>query len=104
MKVLTTVWIIVLLASIGVLVNGQRELRLTREALQGANQELAGQVIVMVASGWSTWPTLPQCTYGQDNEFTNEPCLYGGMKFPDEEPVRETVPPELPVWLLPVSR
>jgi hypothetical protein len=105
MKLLTLCWIGALLLATAVLANGQRELRLSREALQEVHQELVGQTIVMVASGWDAWPTLPQCTYEKDGVFTNPPCLYGGMRFP--QPRETEVPPEsepLPPWRIKVSR
>lgn len=43
---------------------GQREQE--PEALQGANQEVVGHVIVMVASGRETWPVLSQCIHGKN--------------------------------------
>ena len=93
------------------LMSGQRALRHERESLQSANQEAVGRVIVMIASGWSEWPTLPQCIYGKQRHFSNMPCMYGGMEFPlpkaTDVPLDESTPDEpepLPPWLWRMSR
>lgn len=76
-----------------------------RKALE---QDTIGKVIVMVASGWSKWPALPQCEYDDKGRFLNRPCSYGGTDYYGTTitvPLEESIPEEpLPSWLWRISR
>jgi len=39
------------------------------------SQEDLGRMIVMVASGWAEWPTLPQCEGGFGEPWKEVPCM-----------------------------
>ena len=57
------------------------------------DQEQLGQIILMVASGWTEWPKYPQCEQVA-GRYKVPPCMYNLFVITHQDPFQEWINPQ----------